>query len=85
MNIIDPHALLTPAQLQLLRDYAQKPFTLGKYRSLDEILTELNVEVHIEPGIIKRETPPVLDQIEKYWKEEADRLEKLICDEKSKQ
>ncbi len=76
MVIIDNNNLLTDAQSKLLRNYAQKPFTLGKYRSLDEILTELNVEVHIEPGIIERETPSVLDQIENYWKEVLDRFSK---------
>ena len=79
MNIIDNHSLLTPQQGQILQQSASLPFKLGKYSSLDDILTTLDVDVYIEPGIIKSSGHPLgrnelLDRILEYWEKELQRL-----------
>ena len=50
MKIIDETPLLTHTQKSLLEICASKPFRLGDFVSLDNILTKLNVDVHIESG-----------------------------------
>ena len=89
MNIIDKSHLLTSYQVQLLRDSANLPFNFGGFRSLDDILTRLGVDVIIEPGIKERSAHPLdrkslLDRIKKFWEKESNRLEREIHDEESK-
>ncbi len=74
MQITDQKSLLSKEQLSLLKRCAKKTFVLGRYHSLDEILTKLNVEVIIEPGIQQRSIPSYLEESEKYW---IDRLEEI--------
>ena len=78
MNIVDNHNLLTQQQNDLLQESAAKPFQLGKFSSLEDILTSLHVRVFIEPGIPERELPPFLEEAENYWREKANKLEKEI-------
>lgn len=54
MTIIDKHSLLTPPQTTLLHSCSMWPFRIGKFNSLDDILTVLKVDVIIEPGKPKR-------------------------------
>lgn len=76
MRIIDPHHLLSHAQTALLHSSVALPFVLGKYRSLDDILVSLKVDVIIEPGIVTRPIPPELKEAEKYWEDKVRRLKR---------
>ena len=66
MNLIDKHGLLEPEQTDVLSNRVIANFTLGKYNSLDEILTNLGVNVIIEPGTVTRSIPSELEEAEKY-------------------
>lgn len=81
MNIIDNHSLLNLQQVDLLHKSVSLPFRMEKFQSLDDILTTLKVDVIIEPGIIKRQRPSYLDEAEKFWREEVDRLKRTRKDE----
>ena len=74
MQISDQKSLLTGKQLSLLNYCANEPFALGAFHSLDNILTKLNVEVIIEPGIQQRPVPSYLDEAERYWIEKAEEI-----------
>ena len=76
MNIIDNHGLLKPEQTNVLNNGVKTKFTLGKYNSLDEILTNLGVNVIIEPGTVTRSIPSELEEAEKYWKNRWEQLRK---------
>lgn len=85
VNIIDKSSLLTPQQIQCLRQNTTLPFHFKGYTSLDNILTRLKVDVIIEPGVIRNNMYPLrhdlsLDSIEEHWRKEADRLERQIHD-----
>lgn len=66
MTIVDDHSLLQQ-HLDLLKQCAAIPFSLGAYGSIDDILTKLNVEVLVEPGIITRSIPRELEEAQNYW------------------
>lgn len=68
MKLIDNHHLLTANQTQLLHQNAGEPFSFGKFKSLDDILTQLDVEVIIEPGIVYHSVPESLKDAEAFWK-----------------
>ena len=68
MVIIDNGNLLTFAQNTILEQCARKPFMLGGYKSLDDILTKLNVDVFIKPGIPKREVDDYFDGAIEHWR-----------------
>ena len=76
MNLIDKHGLLEPEQTDVLSNGVIANFTLGKYNSLDEILTNLGVNVIIEPGTVTRSIPSELEEAEKYWKNRWEQLRK---------
>ena len=78
MNIIDKHGLLPLKHKIGLSSSGSRPFPIGKYQSLDDVLTSLHVDVIIEPGIITRPIPSALDEAEAFWREEANRRECLI-------
>lgn len=80
MNIIDNHNLLSTQQKNLLQNNGVQSFVIGKFHSLDDILTSLQVDVIIEPGIINRSIPAALNDAEKFWREKANRLDSLIRD-----
>lgn len=67
MKIIDEHSLLSQQQLDLLKQSAAIPFSLGAFGSIDDMLTTLKVDVIIEPGIITRSIPSELKEAEDYW------------------
>lgn len=50
MNIINKVPWITDRELDLLKDNASIPFSLGRFDSLDEILTSLGVNVILELG-----------------------------------
>ena len=83
MNIIDNHSLLTAAQTLLLQQCSNLAFQIGKYTSLDDVLTRLKVNVIIEPGIPKRTIPSAIEEAVEYWKEEIKRLETSPMNEES--
>lgn len=83
MNLIDNYSLLTPQQKQLLTKSASQSFNIGGYKSLDDILTSLNVDVIIEPGVVTRSIPSDLDAIEHYWREEVSRIKREIQKDRS--
>ena len=68
MNLIDNHHLLTANQTQLLHQNAGEPFSFGGFKSLDDILTQLDVEVIIEKGKIYHSVPESLKDAEAFWK-----------------
>ena len=74
MKIIDKNTLLTPIQKSLLEQSASKPFRLGDFVSLDNILTKLNVDVHIESGKPTRSVDDYYDKAREYWKKEYEKL-----------
>ena len=74
MKIIDKTPLLTPAQKSLLERCASKPFMLGDFVSLDNILTKLNVDVHIESGKPTRSVDDYYDKAREYWRKEYEKL-----------
>lgn len=74
MQIKNPNKLLSEDQLSLLEECAKAPFALGAFRSLDDILTKLNVEVVIEPGIPERPIPSYFEEAEKYWKQKLEEI-----------
>ncbi len=78
MKIIDSKSLLTSAQLYHVQSCAAKPFQLGGYSSLENILSTLDVDVIIEPGILKRTIPSFFNDALKYWEEVATRIQKEI-------
>ena len=74
MKISDDKNILTPAQKSLLEKCARKPFMLGDFVSLNDIVTKLKVDVHIEPGKPKRSVDDYYDKAKKYWRKEYERL-----------
>ena len=83
MNIFDPNSLLTTSQKQMLIDCSNISFQFKQFDCLDKILTDLGVDVIIEPGFKTRQIPSNLDAAINYWREETIRLEKLVHDEES--
>lgn len=77
MQILDPSTLLLPREINLLHSCASQPFQLGKFSSLDDILTSLKIKVIIEPGIHKHDVS-FLNDIEDYWENETDSCESLL-------
>lgn len=77
MQILDPSTLLLPREIDLLHSCASQPFKIGKFSSLDDILTSLKIKVIIEPGIHKHDVS-FLNDIEEYWKNETDSCESLL-------
>lgn len=82
MIIDNQCGLLTAYQDDLLRKYAETPYSFGfrddgtRYSSIDNLLTSLGVKVVIE----KKEKVTVwcdfLDRAEKYWSDEVQRLKR---------
>lgn len=82
MNIIDDHKLLFLQQKNCLEKNSTLPFKFGGFTSIDDILTKLNVNVIIEPGVKTRNQLPSwenmkqsFDKINNHWKNEIDRLD----------
>lgn len=73
MKLIDNHHLLTANQAQLLHRNVGAPFSFGRFNSLDDILTQLDVDVIIEPGIVYHSVPESLKDAEAFWKGLAER------------
>lgn len=72
MKLIDNYHL--PAnQTQLLHQNVGEPFSFGGFKSLDDILTQLDVDVIIEPGIVYHSVPESLKDAEAFWKGLAER------------
>lgn len=68
MKLIDNYPLLTANQTQLLHQNVGAPFSFGGFKSLDDILTQLDVEVIIEKGKIYHSVPKSLKDAEVFWK-----------------
>lgn len=77
MKLIDNHHLLTASQTQLLHQNVGEPFSFGGFKSLDDILTQLDVDVIIEPviepGIVYHSVQESLNELEAFWKGLAER------------
>ena len=71
MNIIDDNHLLSSEECDLLQSHASKPFNIGGYTSLDDIVTKLNVDVVIEQGIPTRSVPSLLYDTLRFWEDRA--------------
>ena len=68
MKLIDNYHLLTANQTQLLHQNVGKPFSFGEFKSLDDILTQLDVDVIIEKGEFYHSVPESLKDAEAFWK-----------------
>ena len=78
MKIIDDHSLLSQQQLDLLKQCAAIPFSLGAFGSIDDMLTTLKVDVIIEPGIITRSIPRELEEAQNYWNAQKSQADDYI-------
>ena len=76
MNIIDDNHLLSSEECDLLQSHASKPFNIGGYTSLDDIVTKLNVDVVIEQGIPTRSVPSLLYEALRFWEDRAKCIKK---------
>ena len=74
MNIINKTPWITEREINLLKEAAAQPFLLREYDSLDDILTRLDVDVVIEPGVVATEGAPIVKDILEYWERFAERL-----------
>ena len=69
ITVEDNSNLLSEEETLLLKACALLPFKLGKYISIDDILTSLKVKVIIDPGKPKRAIPPLLLEAQKLYGE----------------
>lgn len=76
MKIINNVNWITARDINLLESSAALAFGLENYKSLDDILTKLSVDVIIEPGIIKRSVPSELKEAYEFWKNKWEMLKK---------
>ena len=76
MDIINKVDWIPDLKLDLLKDSATLPFSLGDFKSLYDILTTLKVGVILEPGVIELQDYTILKKNLEYWEEEAARLRK---------
>ena len=83
MNISDSKSLLTSAQISLLQSCAAKPFMLGGFMSLDDILTKLKVDVFIEPGKPTYSVDDYYDKAIEYWRNEFEKLREKMREDDS--
>lgn len=67
MKLIDNYHL-PENQTQLLHQNVEKSFSFGGFKSLDDILTQLDVEVIIEKGKIYHSVPKSLKDAGAFWK-----------------
>lgn len=78
MKINDDKGLLKKSQQDLLYSNATKFFFLEKYTTIDDILTSLDVEIYIMPGVRYHDTPSFFDKALEYWTEMTRKIEELI-------
>ena len=83
MNVIDEKTLLTPAQKSLLKQCARKPFMLGNFVSLDDIVTKLKVDVYIEPGKPTRSVDDYYDKAIEHWRKVYKKLYEMSREDES--
>lgn len=87
MRITDSKGLLSLGQMKLLQDAASLPFSLGSFNSLDDVLSTLRVDVHVEPGILKHPLSDFNKEAEDFWRKKMDaerkKQAKAIEEEKS--
>lgn len=70
MKITDSKGLLSPDQIKLLHDAASLEFSLGGFKSLDDIITSLKVDVVIGGDVKYHEIPrDLINAAERYWRE----------------
>lgn len=67
MKLIDNYHLLTANQAQLLHRNVGAPFSFGEFKSLDDILTQLDVDVIIEKGKFYHSVPKSLNDAKEIW------------------
>ena len=80
MDIINKVDWIPDLKLDLLKDSATLPFTLGDFDSLDSMLTTLKVDVILEPGVIELPDYTILKKNLEYWEEDAERLKSMLCE-----
>ena len=81
MDIVNKVSWFTDRELDLLKANAALPFSLGRFRSLDDILSTLEVTVEIEAGIVETSDSFRTDNILEYWESEAERLKIRLKDD----
>ena len=67
MDIINKVDWITSLELDLLKDSATLPFSLGGFDSLDSILKTLKVDVILEPGVVELQDYTILKRNLEYW------------------
>lgn len=83
MRISNADNLLIKKQVDLLKQSASKPFMLGDFVSLDDILTKLKVGVFIEPGKPERVVDSYYDKAIEYWKNVYKKLYEMSREDES--
>lgn len=83
MNIIDPNALLTSTQKDLLRENANKTYSFGGFISLDDIVRRLKVDVIIELGTPIRSVDDYYEKAREYWRSMLEQLYEKIQEDDS--
>ncbi len=83
MRISNKDNLLTTKQVDLLEKSASKPFMLGDFVSLDDILTKLKVGVFIEPGKPERVVDSYYDKAIEYWRKVYKKLYEMSREDES--
>lgn len=81
MDIVNNVSWINDKELDLLKATASLSFSLGGFRSLDDIFTKLKVVVIIEPGIVETQDSPILKKCLEYWERKAERLKKRLNDD----
>ncbi len=72
MKIVDNRLL--QEDIDLIQQYLDIDYSFGNFYSLGDILTKLNVDIVIEPGIVTRDVPQSLIDAKAYWENEKKRL-----------
>ena len=83
MKISDNLNLLTPAQKSLLEQSVSIPFMMDGFKSLDDILTKLKVDVHIEPGKPTRSVDDYYEKAMEHWQKVLQQIKERIREDKS--
>ena len=65
--------LLTKEETLLLQACTLLPFKIGRFSSIDDLLSELGVRIQIAPGIKNHVVPSELLQEKDYWEKERNK------------
>ena len=76
--IDDEKRLLSEKQTQLLQDCASLDFSLGRYKSIADILNALKIPVYIREGVIESDHKDFFDEMIKEWGDKLPMIKNYI-------